>query len=242
MFDRQRWHDHFLERAQGLQITSYNRLLIIAYYLLAAVMTDQRGRVDIYQQIGVNMTRLAKGVLKRPVKWLAMSFFNRALIHSDLRQHGAILRDQAELLSKIGQFDEAQKLLEISIVTLLQADDHNGITLTRIIQGVTYYRQWDAEGRSDQLLLQDALKNLARAWGDLEEESETDCHQLLLAKLWLADVYLGLYESDGVLGWLKCAREAAIEARRLAEDGAGSTKHLERAEAQLDQVVSHLQA
>ncbi len=244
MFDRQKQHDRFLQRAKNLQTTTYNQPRIITYYLLAASLAGERGRVEIWQQIGVNLTRLAKGPLQQPVDWLALSFFRRATRHGDLRQRGAIRRDQAELLSKLGRFDEAREHLHLSVKNLIEADDKDGLNLTRIVRGVVYCR-WannlsaETSHRERFSLLSNAHDSLTRALSEIPIQSQAMDHQRLLALLWLADVCLALYEIEPEHFWLEATDDAAQQAQWLARGTAGSAHHQERAIRQIQKVAHY---
>lgn len=231
---RQRTYAFFYKQAHDTQVHRYFQPAIISLYLAAIVFADEHQRVELWQQVGVNTTRLSHGALKKFFGTLANWCFTRALLHGSVRQKGAIRRDKAELLSKLGRFEEAQREIRLSTKLLLKTKDTAGLRLTRIIRAVVYCR-WAVSlpaGSKRSALLCGAFEGLERVLSDTNSPNSSD-HQNMIAGLWMADICTELYLDEREADWLYRAEEASRSSLRLVSKGAGSPAHTSRARAQI---------
>lgn len=230
---RQRAYSLLSTKAHKWQTRHYFQPAIIALYLLAILFADERQRVELWQQVGVNLTRLSRGALRVPASNAANWCFAAALRHGDASQKGAIRRDKAELLSKLGRFEEAQKQIRLSAKIFLKNKDIAGLRLTRIVRAVVYYR-WAVSlptGHRRSNLLCNAFEGLERVIG--ETSLSDPLHQTMLAQLWLSDVCIELYLDEREADWLTRAEKATGASLQLVTHGAGSSAHASRARNQM---------
>lgn len=225
------WRDYFLAQAKICQVTTDSRSLVIVQYTLALLLSQEQDRVEIWHQIGVKLGELIRPLNRKRARWLtslADYCLRKGLRHADLSQNGAIRRDRAELLSKVGRFEEAQSQIRQSAKILLLADDAPGLALTRISRAIVYYRwsQAIADRSKRSMLLHQAQNGLKRSVGILETSQRYK--KLFGALLWQAEVCISLFELEGEWCWLAVAGDAIIAGRRVA--AFGSAEELEHAD------------
>lgn len=240
---RIRWREYFLAQAKICQVTTDSSSLVIVLYALALLLSQEQDRVEIWHQIGVKLGELVHPSNRKRARWLtslADYCLRKGLRHADLPQNGAIRRDRAELLSKVGRFEEAQSQIRQSARILLLADDATGLALTRISRAIVYYRwsQAIADQSKRSMLLHQAQNGLKRSVGILETSQQY--YKLFEALLRQAEVCIALFELEGEWCWLAVAGDAIIASRRVAVFG--SVEELERADTlwrQVSQTVYH---
>ncbi len=238
---RERIYSFFAIQAHRWQVRHYFQPAIIMLYLVAIVFADERQRVELWQQVGVNLTKLSGGLLKTSASKSADWCFRTALRHGDARQKGAIHRDQAELLSKLGRFEEAQQHIRLSAKLLLRAQDEDGLLLTRIIRSIVYCR-WAISlpfGQERSNLLCNAYDSLNKVL----REKDISARQNLIAQLWLSDICLELYREKREIDWLidaDLASHTALMLLVLSESG--SQAHIHRVEAQIRTILEWKEA
>lgn len=202
---RIRWREYFLAQAKICQVTTDSSSLVIVLYALALLLSQEQDRVEIWHQIGVKLGELVHPSNRKRARWLtslADYCLRKGLRHADLPQNGAIRRDRAELLSKVGRFEEAQSQIRQSARILLLADDATGLALTRISRAIVYYRwsQAIADQSKRSMLLHQAQNGLKRSLVYSKRHSSTiSSSRLCLGKPKYASHFSSSRESGA--GW-----------------------------------------